>query len=201
MRFQSIALCKAVIYSIRLTSVVFCPSWNPNPRRFSTPSGTLPTRRAPPNYGATEAAPPLHTETLVTMERPVNRLYHGTLVQNIPSIREQGVLPQNDLWTAEFYSSAPRHVYACRLGAKRTANSRYSQEHGTNALVQWSEDGTFDEFKDDLWIHGAVIVLRTTPFHCCHAPCKTSAPAGRRAGDWYSCDSVGIENIEGEIIG
>jgi RNA:NAD 2'-phosphotransferase (TPT1/KptA family) len=42
----------------------------------------------------------------------MQKLYHGTLARNLPSIRVHGLLPQKGSWTATFYKDAPDLVYA-----------------------------------------------------------------------------------------
>jgi RNA:NAD 2'-phosphotransferase (TPT1/KptA family) len=40
------------------------------------------------------------------------KLYHGTLARNLPSIRALGLLPQKGSWTATFYKDASDLLYA-----------------------------------------------------------------------------------------
>ena len=63
----------------------------------------------------------------------MQRLYHGTLARNVPSIRAHGLVPQKGSWTKAFYNDAPDLLYAVDEGRK--ARAEFVNQHGIDAYL------------------------------------------------------------------
>ena len=66
------------------------------------------------------------------------------------------------------------------------------------ALIQASENYSFDDFKNDLIKHGAVIVVKATTFRSYPWSFESGHPTGAEPGNWYCSGPV---NVEREMIG
>jgi hypothetical protein len=147
------------------------------------------------------------------IELPMHKLYHGTLAQNIQSIRDKGLLPRNGLWTEVFHKNAVDLVYAVDEGRDRRPRIILAiiGQMAKSGLVQWTDDYQIVDFNNDLTAHGAVVVIKAASF--CRYPPKSEIlghprakpvvrhPPGTEPGDWYSRDPVSIQAIEGVMIG
>jgi hypothetical protein len=125
-------------------------------------------------------------------------LYHGTLRRNVPSIRGTGLQPQRGAWAARFHPNAADLVYAVDDEYRSSAILAIAGQMAKAGLVQRSENYPFDDFKNDLIEHGAVIAVNATTF--CHYPWSLAPghPTGAEPGNWYSSEPV---SVEGEMIG
>lgn len=52
----------------------------------------------------------------------------------------------------------------------------------------------FDDFKNDLMQHGAVIVVKATTFRGHPWSLESGHPTGAEPGNWYSSEPVSVEN-------
>jgi hypothetical protein len=130
---------------------------------------------------------------------PSRFLYHGTLRRNVPSIRATGLQPQRGSWAARFHRNAADLVYAVDDQHPASALLAIVGQMTKAGLAQWSENYSFDDFKNHLIEHGAVLVVKATTFR--HHPWtfETSGhPIGAEQGNWYSSEPVSIES---EMIG
>jgi hypothetical protein len=136
------------------------------------------------------------------MERPVLKLYHGTLAQNLQSIREQGLLPRRGLWTESFHESAVKLVYAVEEDRKARIIPAIAGQMAKHGLVRWSDDYQFGDFCEDLTKHGAIVAINAISFSC-YPPniFRSGHPAGTEPGDCYSREPVGVDAIEGVMTG
>ena len=91
-------------------------------------------------------------------------LYHGTLRRNVPSIRDTGLRPQRGAWAARFHPDAAALVYAVDDEHRSSAILAIAGQMAKAGLIQESEKYSFDDFKNDLIEHGAVIVVKATTF-------------------------------------
>jgi hypothetical protein len=131
----------------------------------------------------------------------MNELYHGTLAQNIESIRKIGLLPRRGSWTAGFHSNASELVYAVDESRRGRIIVAITGQMAKADLVRWSDDYQINHFNNDLAKHGAVVVIRTATFRSYPGSFESGHPPGTEPGDWYSCQSVGVEEIQGIMIG
>jgi hypothetical protein len=126
---------------------------------------------------------------------PNRLLYHGTLRQNLPSIRETGLLPQRGAWTARYHTDATALVFAVDDINRSAAILAIAGQMANAALTRGSENYSFDDFKNDLIEHGAVIVVRATTFgRYPLVPFDPGHPPGAEPGNWYSSEPVGVES-------
>jgi hypothetical protein len=125
-------------------------------------------------------------------------LYHGTLRRNVPSIRDAGLRPQRGAWAARFQPDAAALVYAVDDEHRSSAILAIAGQMAKVGLIQRSENYSFDDFKNDLIEHGAVIVVNATTFRHCPWSFESGHPIGAEPGNWYSSECVSIEN---EMIG
>jgi RNA:NAD 2'-phosphotransferase (TPT1/KptA family) len=91
-------------------------------------------------------------------------LYHGTLRRNVPSIRETGLQPQRGLWAARFHPNAAALVYAVDDEHRSAAILAVAGQMAKAGLVRVSESYLFDDFKNDLIEHGAILVVKACTF-------------------------------------
>jgi hypothetical protein len=77
-------------------------------------------------------------------------------------------------------------------------DTRYRRTDGKSGLIQRSENYSFDDFKNDLIEHGAVIVVKATTFRHYPWSFESGHPIGAEPGNWYTSESVSIES---EMIG
>lgn len=131
----------------------------------------------------------------------MQKLYHCTLAQNLESIRKAGLLPRKGLLAEKFYPDAEKLIYAVDEDRKGRLIAIITGQMARNDLVQWSKSYQFEDFKNDLITHGAVVVFQTTAF-CCRRNCKEPGhPPSVEVGDWYSRESVSNKSIEREMVG
>jgi hypothetical protein len=123
-------------------------------------------------------------------------LYHGTLRQNLPSIRDHGLRPQRG--AARFQPDAAALVYAVDDEHRSSAILAIAGQMAEAGLIKKLENYLFDDFKSDLVEHGAVIILKATTFHHYPWSFESGHPTGAEPGNWYSSESVSIER---EMIG
>jgi hypothetical protein len=132
----------------------------------------------------------------------VDKLYHGTLLRNVHSIRTKGLLPQKGLWTAGFHLDAVELVYAADEDHKGSFLVAIAGQMTKSGLVEWSDKYQFGDFKNDLIQHGAVVVVvaratfRRYPDHF-----QSGHPSGTEPGNWYSQEFVPSKDIEGILTG
>jgi hypothetical protein len=129
---------------------------------------------------------------------PNRLLYHGTLRRNVPSIRDAGLRPQRGAWATRFHPDAAALVYAVDEEHRSSAILAIAGQMAKAGLIQESEDYSFDDFKNNLMEHGAVIVVKATTFSRYPWSFESRHPTGAEPGNWYSSDSV---RIESEMIG
>jgi hypothetical protein len=136
------------------------------------------------------------------MTHPVmQKLYHGTLAQNLPSIREQGLMPQAGSWTAAFYEKAPNLVYAVDEDRKGRLIAIITGQIARAGLVHLPDTYTFENFKHDFAGHGAVIKFTSATFSCYEPFSELKHPPSVEQGDWYSSEPVSADHIEQIITG
>lgn len=129
---------------------------------------------------------------------PNRYLYHGTLLRNLPSIRNAGLQPQRGVWVACFHPFATRLVYAVDNEHKSAALLAITGQMAKANLVQRSENYSFDDFKKDLIEHGAIIVVKATTFRGHPWSFESGHLTGAEPGNWYSSEPVSVES---EMIG
>jgi hypothetical protein len=129
------------------------------------------------------------------MESPICNLYHGTLVQNSETIKEQGLLPRSGSVTTDYHDNAVGLVYAVDESRKGSLIRIIIQQMINSCLIQWVDDYQFDDFKRDMREHGMILVLKADCF--CFCPNDVEAlsrpskcPKGVEPGDWYSYERV-----------
>jgi hypothetical protein len=125
-------------------------------------------------------------------------LYHGTLRQNLPYIRDRGLLPQRGPWTGNFHVNPADLVFAVDDEHNSAAILAIAGQMAKAGLVQCGKNYSFEAFKNDLIEHGAVIVVRATTFRHYPWSFEPGHPIGAEPGNWYSSDPV---NVESEMIG
>jgi hypothetical protein len=131
----------------------------------------------------------------------MNELYHGTLAQNLQSIRETGLRPQKGSWTSDFHSDAIALVYAVGENHRGRLSAVLTGQMAKAGLVQWSDNYQFGHFKSDLVEHCAVIVVSTARFSCYPDRFQAGHPPGSEPGDWYSREAIGIGDIKRILVG
>jgi hypothetical protein len=132
-------------------------------------------------------------------ESDLNRfLYHGTLRRNIPSIRDAGLQPQRGAWSGRFHPDAPPLVYAVDAEHRSAAILAIAGHMAKAGLIEESENYSFNNFKNDLIEHGAIVVVKAQGFYHYPWAFESRHPAGAEPGNWYSFESVSIER---EMIG
>lgn len=129
---------------------------------------------------------------------PNRYLYHGTLRRNLQSIRKAGLQPQRGVWAACFHPSAEPLVYAVDDKHRSAAILAITGQMAKANLVQRSENYSFDDFKNDLIEHGAIIVVRATTFLGHPWSVELGHPTGAEPGNWYSSETVSVES---EMVG
>jgi hypothetical protein len=136
----------------------------------------------------------------LTAERLMDKLYHGTLAQNLPSIREQGLLPKNGPLTASYHGNdAANLVFAIEENRKGLLVKIMIQQIIKAGLVSVSDVYHFDDFKRDFITHGALVIVNKNLFNCYgFTDDPHEHPVGVERGDRYSRDPV---RIEGEMVG
>jgi hypothetical protein len=132
---------------------------------------------------------------------PPGNLYHGTLAENIQSIRNTGLLPRKGLWTANFHVNAPELVYAVDESRRGRLIAIITGQIAKTGLVRFSDQYDFDHFNNDLARYGAVVVITAAMFRSCLSFSERGHPEGVEPGDWYSREPVGVENILEIIAG
>jgi len=131
----------------------------------------------------------------------MNELYHGTLARNLPAIRKAGLLAQKGSWTVDFHSEAAELVYAVDESRRGRVIVAITGQMAKSGLVQWSENYQFDHFNADLTKHGAVVVVSAVSFSSYSAQFEQGHPPGAEPGDWYSRQSVSLNDIQRIMIG
>jgi hypothetical protein len=129
---------------------------------------------------------------------PNRPLYHGTLRRNLPSIGETGLRPDRGVWAQHFHLDAVALVYAVDDQHKSAATLAIAGQMANAGLVKRSEDYSFEDFKNDLIEHGAVVVVKAATFRCYPWSFESGHPSGAEPGNWCSSEPV---RIEGEMIG
>jgi hypothetical protein len=131
----------------------------------------------------------------------MQKLYHGTLARNIPSIRAHGLVPQKGSWTKAFYNDAPDLVYAVAEDRKGRLIGIITGQLALSGIGRLSDGYTFDDFRHDLSTHGAVVVFVSATFCCCEPFSEFKYPSSIEQGDWYSTESVGSADIDQIMTG
>jgi hypothetical protein len=131
----------------------------------------------------------------------MDKLYHSTLARNVPSIRKLGLLPQRGLWTADYHSKAEALVYATNESHRGKLATIMAGQLAKAGFVQWSEKYQFDHFKNDLFEHCAIIILKVDKLHCYPDRFEAGHPDGTEPGDWYSRQVISVEEILGVLTG
>ena len=129
---------------------------------------------------------------------PNRFLYHGTLRRNLPSIKDTGLQPQRGEWTARFHPDATALVYAVDDEHRSSAILAVAGQMAKAGLIEGSENYSFDNFKNDLIEHGAVLVVKATTFRRYPWSFELGHPTGAEPGNWYSSEPV---RVESEMIG
>jgi hypothetical protein len=129
---------------------------------------------------------------------PNRFLYHSTLRRNVTSIRDTGLRPQRGAWAAHFHPDATALVYAVDDEHRSSAVLAVAGQMAKAGLIQGSENYSFDDFKNDLIEHGAVIIVKATTFRRYPWSFESGHPTGAEPGNWYSLETVGVES---EMIG
>jgi len=138
------------------------------------------------------------------VEGSIQKLYHGTLVVNLPSIRATGLVPRIGSTTAGYHVGAVDLVYAVDEGRKPRLVKILAQQMVSARLIRWSEGYQLNDLRRDLIEHAAVVVVPASNFVLYPGdgvldPSERSRhPRGAEPGDWYSCETV---VIVGEMIG
>jgi hypothetical protein len=132
------------------------------------------------------------------MDSDPRRLYHGTLLRNVPSIRDSGLQPQRGSWATRFHPDAAALVYAVDEEHKSRAMLAVGGQVARVGLIQRSENYSFEVFKNDLVQHGAVIVVKAAPFRRYPGFFESGHPIGAEPFDWYSSEPV---RVESEVVG
>jgi hypothetical protein len=125
---------------------------------------------------------------------PNSFLYHGTLRRNVPSIRSTGLQPQRGAWAARFHSDAATLVYAVDDEHRSAAIHAIAGQMAKAGLIRASKNYSFDDFKNDLIQHGAVIVVKATTFRSHPWSVESGHPTGVEQGNWYSSEPVSVES-------
>jgi hypothetical protein len=125
---------------------------------------------------------------------PNRYLYHGTLRRNVPSIRSTGLQPQRGAWAARFHPDAPALVYAVDDETRSAATHAIAGQMAKAGLIQASKNYSFDDFKNDLIEHGAVIAVKAITFRRHPWSFETGHPTGVEQGNWYSSEPVSVES-------
>jgi hypothetical protein len=133
-----------------------------------------------------------------------HKLFHGTLAQHVPSIQKSGLLPQKGGWSGRFYEDAVDLVYAVdetKGRTKRVVLAIIGQMLKVG-LIQWTEDYELKNLKVDLAEYGAVVVVQSASF-IPYPPYieQPGHPIGAEPGDWYSHETIGVEDVTGVITG
>jgi hypothetical protein len=68
-------------------------------------------------------------------------------------------------------------------------------------LIRWSSDYCFDDYKNDLIKHGAVVVVKAATFRRYPDFFESGHPSGAEPGDWYSLEPIGLDGIQEIMIG
>jgi hypothetical protein len=131
----------------------------------------------------------------------MQKLYHGTLARNVPSIRAQGLVPQKGSWTKAFYNDARDLLYAVDEGRKARLIAIITGHLARSGIVCLSDGYTFDDFKNDLSNHGAVVIFTTATFSCREPFSELKHPSSVEQGDWYSTEPVSSADIEQIMTG
>jgi hypothetical protein len=131
----------------------------------------------------------------------MDKLYHGTLARNVPSIRKAGLLPQKGLWTADYHSEAEALVYATSENHRGKLTTIMAGQLAKAGFVHWSEQYEFDHFKNDLISHCAIIIVKVDRFRCYPDHFEAGHPSGTEPGDWYSREVISTEEIQGVLTG
>src|ERR1700730_8286573 len=131
----------------------------------------------------------------------MQKLYHGTLARNVPSIRAQGLVPQKGSWTKAFYNDAPDLLYAVDEGRKARLIAIITGQLARSGIVRLLDGYTFDDFENDLSTHGAVVVFSTANFSYCEPLSELKHPSSVEQGDWYSTKPVSIAAIDEIMTG
>jgi hypothetical protein len=129
---------------------------------------------------------------------PNRFLYHGTLRRNLPSIRDNGLQPRRGAWAARFDPNAIDLVYAVDDEHRSAAIFAIGGQMAKAGLIQASKNYSFDDFKNDLIEHGAVIVVKATSFLGHPWSSHSRLPTGAEPGNWYSSKPV---TGESEMVG
>jgi hypothetical protein len=129
---------------------------------------------------------------------PNRFLYHGTLRRNLPSIRNNGLQPQRGVWAARFHPDATALVYAVDDEHRSAAILAVGGQMAKAGLIRASENYSFDDFKNDLIEHGAVIIVKATTFRGHPWTLDSRHPTGAEPGNWYSLEPVSVQS---EMIG
>jgi hypothetical protein len=126
-------------------------------------------------------------------------LYHGTLRRNLPSIRDTGLRPQRGAWGSRFHAGDCFLVHAVNDEHRGALIVAIAGQMKIARLALQSANYSFDDFKNDLLEHGAVVVVKATTFSH-HPSCSESVhaeathPTGAEPGTWYSSEAVSIES-------
>jgi hypothetical protein len=131
----------------------------------------------------------------------MQKLYHGTLARNVPSIRERGLVPQKGSWTRAFYNDAPDLLYAVDEGRKARLIAIITGQLARSGIVCLSDGYTFDDFKNDLSNHGAVIIFEAATFAYREPFSELKYPSSVEQGDWYSTEPVSSADIDQIMTG
>src|ERR1700730_1168778 len=98
----------------------------------------------------------------------MRKLYFGTLAKNLPRIKQTALLPKKGLWSEKFHADASKLVYAVDETRKARLITIITGQMAKSNLLRWSNDYQFEDFKNDLIGHAAVVVFQTTTF--CYRP-------------------------------
>ncbi|MGC1299728.1 MAG: hypothetical protein WA869_32280, partial [Alloacidobacterium sp.] len=97
-----------------------------------------------------------------------------------------------------FHPFAAPLVYAVDDEHRSAAILAITGQMAKANLVQRSENYSFDDFKNDLIEHGAIIVVKATTFRGHPWSFELGHPTGAEPGNWYSSEPVSVES---EMIG
>ena len=131
----------------------------------------------------------------------MRELYHGTLAQNVPSIKKLGLLPQKGRWASGFRQNAAKLVYAVDSERRGRLVTYITGQIAKCNRVQCSDHYRFDDFKEDLIELGAIVIIKTARFTQYPSHYLNAHQSGPEPGDWYSHEPVSAEEIQTIVAG
>jgi hypothetical protein len=128
-------------------------------------------------------------------------LYHGTIREKLESIWQDGLQPKKGAYAMEYHCDASALVYAVdnphswRMVAAMIGQMIASQH------VEITDSYQFEDFRNDIFRYGAVIVFHASTFIHRLDSCDGVHPCGAEKLDWYSREAVGPGNFDEAMTG